>query len=160
MTPSLRAKLDSLDEYLRDLEEIQPPNFEAFDRDKMLRRYAERMLQMAIETCIRIAVDVLTEAGYRRPENYHDLFTVLGDHRVLTPPLVNSMTMLVELRNLLVYEHDVVDHMMLYSVLKKRLDDIHEFGRAVAAHADGKPYVPPAAFEPGADDAVPGELPA
>lgn len=152
MTPSLQAKLDALQEYLADLRQIQPRNFEAFEQDKMVRRYAERMLQMTIENCIHIGIEVLSAAGFRTPENFHDVFIVLGDHQVLSPSLVNSMTMLVELRNLLVYEYDVVDHMMVYSVLKKRLDDIAEFARAIAAYAKGDPYIPAAEFESEPDD--------
>jgi uncharacterized protein YutE (UPF0331/DUF86 family) len=147
MGDSLLDKLDGLDSYLRDLREIQPPNFEAFERDKMLRRYAERMLHMTIEQCIHIGIQVLTEAGFRAPENYHDVFLVLGDQKVLTATLVNSMTMMVELRNLLVYEHDVVDHMMVYGVLKRRLEDLTEFARAIRAYAIGAPYLPSPAFE-------------
>lgn len=147
MTESLCAKLDAFETYLADLREIQPANFEAYERDKMLRRYAERMLQMTIEQATHIGIAILTEAGARAPENYHDVFTVLGERGVLTPFLVKSMTMMVELRNLLVYEYDVVDHMMVYSVLKRRLDDLAEFGRAVRAYANQVPYIPSPLFE-------------
>jgi len=154
MTSSLDTKLNALQDYLRDLREIEPKNFDAFEADKMLRRYAERMLHMTIENCIQIGIEVLTESGFRAPENYHDVFIVLGDHEVLTPLLVNSMTLMVELRNLLVYEHDVVDHMMIYSVLKKRLDDLEEFARAITCYAHGEPYVPSPLFETELDDGI------
>ncbi|MGE5140999.1 MAG: type VII toxin-antitoxin system HepT family RNase toxin [Rudaea sp.] len=146
-TPTLQARLDSLAEYTRDLFEIQPRNLEAFREDKMLRRYAERMLHMAIETCIHIGVDALTGAGLREPENYHDIFIVLGEQRVIAPELVTSMTMLVELRNLLVYEHDAVDDTMVYGVLKKRLDDIDEFHHEMEAFARGEPLTPSPSFQ-------------
>lgn len=142
MNSSLETKFDLLDKYLTDLRDIQPANFDAFEQDKMLRRYAERMLHMTIDVCIQIAIEILTDANLRAPENYHDVFIVLGDHKILSPMLVNSMTMLVELRNLLVYEYDVVDHMMVYSVLKKRLDDLAEFVRAMRAHVNHEPYIP------------------
>ncbi|MGB8643701.1 MAG: DUF86 domain-containing protein [Anaerolineae bacterium] len=142
LTLSLQAKLDSLAEYARDLREIQPHNLDAFRRDKMLRRYAERILHMAIETCIHIGIQVLTLAGFRAPENYHDVFIVLGDHQVISAQLVTSMTMLVELRNLLVYQHDAVDDTMVYGALKKRVDDMEEFARAAGAFARGEPFVP------------------
>jgi uncharacterized protein YutE (UPF0331/DUF86 family) len=148
MIESLRPQLDALESYLHDLHQVQPPNYAAFEQDKMLRRYAERMLHMTIESCIHLGINILTASGFRAPENYHDVFMVLGDHGVLTPYLVNSMTMMVELRNLLVYEHDVVDDMMVYSVLKRRLDDLDEFVRAVRAFCDGVPYTPSAPFEP------------
>ena len=147
MNDSLRVKLGTLDEHLQDLREVNPENFEAFEADKMLRGYTERMLHMTIEDCIHIGIQILTDAGFRTPENYHDIFLVLGDHHVLSTALVNSMTMMVELRNLLVYEHDVVDHMMVYSVLKRRLDDFAEFARAVRAFADGEAYSPSPLFE-------------
>ncbi len=150
----MQAKLDSLAAYTRDLCEIQPQNLSAFQRDKMLRRYAERMLQMAIESCIQIGLQVLTEAGFRAPENYHDIFLVLGDHAVLNPPLVSSMTTLVELRNLLVYDQDAVDDVLVYAALKKRVDDLEEFERAIQAYARGEEFVPSPAFqvEPGEAD--------
>lgn len=151
-TTSLQKKLDELSDHIRELRDIQPPNFEAFESDKMLRRYAERMLHLTIEDCIRIGIEVLSDAGFRAPENYHDLFVVLGEHSVLTPALVNSMTLMVEFRNLLVYEHDVVDHMMVYSILKKRLEDFEEYKRGIVAFASGVPYVPSPLFETEPDD--------
>ncbi len=147
LTPSLQTKLDSLGEYTRDLCEIQPENLAAFKRDKMLRRYAERMLHMAIESCIHIGLQVLTDTGFRTPENYHDIFIVLGDRGVLTPPLVTSMTSLIELRNLLVYEHDAVDETMVYGALKKRVDALAEFARAIRAYACGEPFVPATPYQ-------------
>lgn len=147
LTPSLQTKLDSLAEYTRDLCEIQPANFEAFKQDKMLRRYAERMLHMAVESCIHIGIQVITDFGFREPEKYHDVFNTLGEHGILTPALVTSMTMLVELRNLLVYDHDLVDDTTVYGALKKRVDAIEEFARAVRAFASGEPFVPSPAFQ-------------
>jgi uncharacterized protein YutE (UPF0331/DUF86 family) len=145
--PALDAKLDTLELYLTELRELQPSNFDAYERDKMLRRYSERMLHMTIDACLRIGIDVLTAENLRAPENYHDVFIALGEHNILTLPLVHSMTMMVELRNLLVYEYDVLDHMMVYSVLKRRLDDLAEFASAIRAYALDTPYIPSPLFE-------------
>jgi uncharacterized protein YutE (UPF0331/DUF86 family) len=147
MNETLKTKLDTVETYLTDLHDIQPANYEAFEQDKMLRRYAERVLHMTIDTCIQTGIEVLTEEGLRAPENYHDVFTVLGEHQLLPLQLVNSMTLMVELRNLLVYEYDVLDHMMIYSVLKRRLDDLQEFVRAMRAYGNQEPYTPSPDFE-------------
>ncbi len=147
MNESLTPKLEAIESYLTDLHDVQPANFEAFEEDKMLRRYTERILHMTIDTCIQTGIEVLTEEGLRAPENYHDVFIVLGEHHLLSPLLVKSMTLMVELRNLLVYEYDVLDHMMIYSVLKKRLDDLQEFVRAIRAYGNKEPYTPSPDFE-------------
>ncbi len=147
MTSSLAARLELLESYLQDLADVTPARFQEYEQDKMLRRYAERMLHMTADTAIQIGIEVLTDTGLRAPENYHDVFIVLGDNGILTPVLVNSMTMVVELRNLLVYEYDVLDHMMVYSVLKRRLDDVGEYVRAIRAYAEGRPYITSPFFE-------------
>ena len=41
MNDSLKTKLDAVETYLTDLQDIQPANYEAFEQDKMLRRYAD-----------------------------------------------------------------------------------------------------------------------
>jgi uncharacterized protein YutE (UPF0331/DUF86 family) len=148
MNSHLLSRIDAVQEYLGELREIQPESFVAFEQDKMMRGYTERMLHMAIDACIRLGIEILTDAGLRAPENYHDVFHVLGDHRILTPVLVNAMTRLVEFRNLLVYEHDVMDHMMIYNILTRHLDDIQEFIRAIHAYCNGELYVPSPEFEP------------
>ena len=130
---TLAERLELLNQYVRDLQETQPSNFAAYENDKMLRRYVERLLHMTIDTCIQIGIGVLTQAGWRAPENYHDVFIVLGEHEILPSNLVDSMTALVEFRNELVYEHNSVDDMMVYGVLKKRLDEVNYFSQAVQA---------------------------
>lgn len=147
MTESLNAKLDALAAFIVELRELCPEHFEAYENNKMLRRYAERLLHMTIDTCIQSGIEILTAERWRTPENYHDVFIALGEHGMLTAPLVRSMTMMVELRNVLVYEYDVMDHMMVYSVLKRRLDDLAEFENAARAYATGAPYIPSPLFE-------------
>jgi uncharacterized protein YutE (UPF0331/DUF86 family) len=146
MSGSLSSDLDALGLYLNDLREVAPAHLEEFEQDKMLRRYCERMLHMTVDQAIRIGIRVLTDAGYRTPDNYHDVFVVLGEHGILTRVLVNSMTMMVELRNLLVYEYDVLDPVMVFGVLRRRLDDVAEFILAIRAFAEHRVYVPSPSF--------------
>ncbi|MDE3092119.1 MAG: DUF86 domain-containing protein, partial [Chloroflexota bacterium] len=156
---SLLARLDLLDQYVRDLRGTQPPSFAAYESNKtpalqrthdgatsccashdvkdapsgasVLRRYTERMMHMTIDACIQIGIAVLTQEGMRNPENYHDIFIVLGEHGILPRRSVDCMTALVEFRNLLVYEPGSVDDMMVYGFAKKRVNDFTDFESAV-----------------------------
>lgn len=140
---SLAARLNLLDQYVRDLRDAQPPNFAAYESDKtpalqrtqcgasVLRRYTERMLHMAVDACVQIGIDLLTQEGLRSPANYHDVFVVLGERGILPQDTVDCITALVEFRNLLVYEHSTVDDMMVYGFAKKRLNDFNDFANAV-----------------------------
>lgn len=132
----LRTQLASLDQCIRDLSEAQPPTLQAYADNKMQRRFTERMLQMAAEACIRIGISVLTREGLRDPENHHDIFTVLGERGILPTELVDSMTALIELRNLIVYEHDTLEDSMVYGFLKKRLDDLENFSHIIRQNSE------------------------
>ncbi|MCL4394728.1 MAG: DUF86 domain-containing protein [Chloroflexi bacterium] len=135
---SIQARLNLLDEYVSDLRETRPTSFAAYESDKMLRRYVERMLHMAIDACVHIGISLLTAQGFRNPENYHDVFVVLGEHAVLPRELVDCMTAMVEFRNLLVYDHASVDDAMVYGFARKRLDDLVEFSNAARSYLTGR----------------------
>ena len=135
------ARVDRLDQYVRDLRDAQPPNFAAYESNKMLRRYIERMLHMAIDACLQIGIAILTQAGYRHPENYHDVFIVLGEHALLPADQVDCMTALVEFRNVLVYEPSTVDDAMVYGFAKKRLGDFADFSAAVRKYLNQPDFI-------------------
>jgi len=139
---SVSARLDSLDQYVRDLREAQPRNFQAYAEDKRLRRYVERMLHMAIDACMQIGITILTQAGYRQPENYHDIFIVLGEHAILPRDMVDCMTALVEFRNVLVYDPAAVDDLLVYGYAKKRLGDFTDFSNAVRTFLERRDSAP------------------
>lgn len=134
-------RLDLLDQYVRDLSQAQAPTFEAYENDKMLRRYTERVLHIAIDTAIQIAIGILTSRGCRDPENYHDVFAVLGEQQILPQRLVNSMTSLVEFRNVLVYEHESVDDVVVYGLVKKRLQNLVDFSDVIRRCLNGSSFV-------------------
>jgi uncharacterized protein YutE (UPF0331/DUF86 family) len=134
---SIYARLDQLDEYVADLRETRPPSYAVYESDKMLRRYIERMLHMAVDACVQIGITLLTAHGFRNPENYHDVFVVLGEHAVLPRELVDGMTAMVEFRNLLVYDPAAVDDAMVYGFARKRLDDFADFSNAARSYLTG-----------------------
>lgn len=132
---SIAVRLDLLDQYVRDLREAQPQNFAMYENNKMLRRYTERMLHMAVDACVQIGINLLTQENFRSPANYHDVFIVLGERGILPQNIVDCMTALVEFRNMLVYEPSTVDDAIVYGFAKKRLDNFTDFANAVREYS-------------------------
>lgn len=76
-------RLTFLEEYCSDLDEArQNINREKF-QDKVVRRYIERTLHMAIEACLDIANHIVSYEGYREPVDNKDIFQVLFELAVL-----------------------------------------------------------------------------
>lgn len=132
---SITARLDLLDQYVRDLRETRAPSYAAYESDKMLRRYTERMLHMTVDACVQIGINLLTQENLRSPANYHDVFIVLGERGILSKDTVDCMTAMVEFRNLLVYEPSTVDDTIVYGFAKKRLSNFTNFANAVREYS-------------------------
>ncbi len=70
--PLILRKLSELDEYLKQTREFSSVTLEEYSRDWKVQRIVERTLQMMIETCADIATHIISDRGYRIPNNYGD----------------------------------------------------------------------------------------
>ena len=63
-------RMTLLEEYLRDLREVaETTTLDEFRSDKIIQRYAERTLHMAIEACLDLANHVISFEGFREFAN-------------------------------------------------------------------------------------------
>ncbi len=61
-------RLILLEEYCRDLHDARESlDFNDFKHDKVLRRYVERTLQLAIEACLDLASHIIAKTFGRYP---------------------------------------------------------------------------------------------
>ena len=76
--------LTNLEEYLGDLEEMKSEKkLEHYQKDKIIRRYTERTLQMSIEACLDIANHLISYSGFREPLDNKDCYQVLQDNGII-----------------------------------------------------------------------------
>lgn len=94
----------------------------------MTRIYA---LQECIEACADIGNHIIAAEGYRRAEDYKDIFTVLGENRMVGRRLQTRLEEMAKFRNILVHRYAVVQTSRLYQSLQQDIADIEDFVRAV-----------------------------
>jgi uncharacterized protein YutE (UPF0331/DUF86 family)/predicted nucleotidyltransferase len=103
-----------------------------------LQAIVERRLQTAAEGCITVGNHLLARLGLRAPQDYADVFQVLGDSGVLPRDLVRQMMDMARFRNLLVHVYWAIDHERVYDALQARLSTLEVFVQTVARWL-GKP---------------------
>ena len=64
----IKNKLAQLAGYLTDLMEAQRYTQEQFMKDKMIQRYIERTLHLAIECCLDIGSHIIADQNWREPK--------------------------------------------------------------------------------------------
>lgn len=125
-------RLSYLDEYLRDLTEVEKnTSWQQFQADKVTRRYVERTLHMAIEACIDISNHIISYEGYREPTNNKDVFQVLYEHNIIDELLNEHLQKMAQFRNIIVHDYIRLQPEIVYSILQKHLSDIVKYTHTI-----------------------------
>ncbi|MBA2729445.1 MAG: DUF86 domain-containing protein [Euzebyaceae bacterium] len=135
----LAALLDRLRTELIALRRLAalPPSTLA-DDDDLLAAVKYRFI-VAIESCIDAGRHVVASEGLRAPIDYADVFTVLGEGKLLDAATVAELRDAARFRNLLVHGYTAVDDARVVQILQSRLDDIDRFRVALAKAALDQP---------------------
>jgi uncharacterized protein YutE (UPF0331/DUF86 family) len=98
----IEGKFDIIDRNLRFLEEIKtlgPKQFVENYRDVQATKYS---LLEIVESCIDIANYIISVKGFRRAEEYSEMFKVLKEEGVIGEGLAAKLEDMARFRNLLV----------------------------------------------------------
>ncbi len=123
----LRAQAKRLRGALEHLRELEAVEQEAFVGDFKVYGLAERYLLLAIEACLQACNILVASLGLRRPEGYQDLLSAVATQGLIPRPLAYRLEVLTNLRDMLLYEPEKLDHMLLYESLKHHLPDLDVF---------------------------------
>lgn len=107
----------SLDEFLKDPDKIGSSKYHFI---------------VAIESAIDMCNHIISQNGYRVPEDYGDTFRVMGEVGALDTDFSEELTNMAKFRNRLVHLYWEVDDQQVYEILQNRLDDFKIFLNAIA----------------------------
>jgi len=124
--------LTSLDEYLRDLDEIKlNSTLRDFMNDKVTRRYAERTLQLAIEACLDIAQHIISYQGLREPFDNKDCFKVLLEAGIIPETLNERLMKMAQFRNIVVHDYLKINPEIVFAIIQRDIGDITTFAQII-----------------------------
>ncbi|MHA1579691.1 MAG: type VII toxin-antitoxin system HepT family RNase toxin [Candidatus Freyarchaeota archaeon] len=123
----VKARLSRLQEYLKILRRISKYTLEEFKSNPERYGSAERFLQLAIECCVDIGSHIIASEGFRSPEDYADIFRVLGEHKIFPEEFVDQLVRMARFRNLLVHAYTKIDLDKVYTILTSNLEDLEKF---------------------------------
>ena len=128
----IKRKLSFLEEYYNDLQKTAKDlSWDDFKKDKILRRFIERTLHMAIETCLDISNHIISYESYREPKNNQDIFQVLIENEIIDTKKGEELKKMAQFRNVIVHDYIRVNPEIVYSILKKNLNDILYFSNII-----------------------------
>lgn len=132
-----QALLDRLNHEIAGLRRLASRDAEALRADEDLLAAVKYRFIVAIETCIDVGRHIVASEGLRSPRDYADVFTVLGEAKLLADEIVAELRDTARFRNLLVRDYADVDDDRVIEILHTRLDDLERFRSQLAEAARG-----------------------
>lgn len=132
------AKIDELDMYLEELEEIAPESFEEYRGSAEKRRACERLLQIAIEAVIDISYMLARDLSMGLPADEDSIFDALAKKKIISREFSETLKDMKSFRNILVHRYGTVDDELVFDAIKGKIADFEAFKKAVLKFLKGK----------------------
>jgi uncharacterized protein YutE (UPF0331/DUF86 family) len=88
---------------------------------------------VAIESAIDISNHIISQNGYRTPDDYADTFRVLKEQGAFTEDFAGILFDMTKFRNRLIHLYWEVNDAQVYDILQARLPDFKSFEDRIAA---------------------------
>ena len=132
------AKIDELESYKKEIEEIYPKDYGEYKSSKEKKRSIERLLHISIECIIDICSIITAGMRLGLPTKEEDLFEKLKDAKVISDNLAKELKELRAFRNILVHRYGYVDDELVYTTLKQRINIFTEFKKEILKFIEKK----------------------
>lgn len=123
-------KLDEMDQYLQEIEEIMPSSSGEYSTDTMRKRAVERLIQITIGAVMDISAILVKEMRLGLPREEEDFLDKISG-TVLSPDLVEKLREMKGFRNVLVHGYSQIHDERVYEILTRDMKDVLEFKEAI-----------------------------
>ena len=91
MSERIKDKIEEIEKYLSELEEIRPDNLKDYVRDFKVKAACERYAERIIEAIIDLAFLVIKERRLPFPESDLHSFSILSENKMISSKLSEKL---------------------------------------------------------------------
>ena len=119
----VRNKLINLEEYINDLKEYKDVKVIEYENDKLLHRFIERTLHLAVEAILDIGSHIISDERLGSPDNNSDIIKILARHDIIKKN-VDDYVKMAKFRNIIVHDYEDIKPEIILGIVKNNLDDL------------------------------------
>jgi len=124
------SKLDELNSYLVELEEVMPKNYEEYVNSIEKKRSCERLLHISVECVIDVCSLMVKGLRLGLPSGEEDLFERLERKKIISGRMKEKLKLMRGFRNVLVHRYGEVDDELAFENLKS-IEDFKGFSKEI-----------------------------
>lgn len=126
------SKLDELNSYLVELEEVMPKNYEEYVNSIEKKRSCERLLHISVECVIDVCSLMVKGLRLGLPSGEEDLFEKLERKKIISGRMKEKLKLMRGFRNVLVHRYGEVDDELVFENLKS-IEDFKDFSKEITS---------------------------
>jgi len=128
MNPRIKDKLNEIDDYLSELSQLVPEDYESYLENFGKRAACERYFEKIVEAVIDVCFLIIKEKKFELPREEETSFLILAKKGLLPEELANKLVDAKGMRNFIVHEYGEIDNLKVYTSLTEEFEsDIKEF---------------------------------
>ena len=131
----VRNKLEHLEEYINDLEEYQNLSLERLTGDKVLFRYLERTIHLAVESVLDIGSHIISDERLGNPKFNSEIIEILAENEIIKENVEGYIKM-AKFRNIIVHDYAEIDPEILLMIIQENLSDLKAIFRWYMEYID------------------------
>lgn len=120
----IHRKISNVNQYLKEIREINIGTFEEFEADVKTLRFFERNIELIVTELNDICKHILSKVEKVLPKGYNDCFEHLENLKILKPELAEIAKKMIGYRNMLAHEYEYVISRATYNIYQNNLGDI------------------------------------
>jgi len=121
-------------EYLGQLEEVNQYTMENYLDNFFVKRTAERLIQLIVETATDINGHLIVSSGHKPPADYYTSFIKLSDCQIVDQKFAKKIAPSAGLRNRLVHEYEEIDDQIVYKSIQKTINSYKKYIRKIESY--------------------------
>lgn len=122
----VKARLLKLEEYINDLKDYQNIKQAEYKQNKLTKRFVERTLHLAIESCLDIGSHIISDERLGTTNNNADIMKILADNDIIKKD-VDTYIKMAKFRNVIVHDYANVDPEIIHHILTNNVEDLKNF---------------------------------
>lgn len=119
----VKNKLINLEEYISDLSKYKSLTIDEYNEDKILQRYLERTLHLAVESILDIGSHIISDERMGSPNNNSDIIKILAERKVIKSNKDKYIKM-AQFRNIIVHDYAQIDPEVILGIINNNLEDL------------------------------------
>ncbi len=121
-------KIIELEEFLEELENSLPEDFEEYKTDYKLRAIGERYFEKIIKAVIDLSFTIIKLKKFKQPEHEKEVFDILTENKIIPPALSKKLQDAKGMRNIIAHEYGRIDNeLVFHSLAEELIPDVYEF---------------------------------